>query len=341
MLKKTLAFPALIALLALPAFADDSLNTGPDGHAPIGVMGDHIHHSGELMLSYRYMEMEMDGNRDGSSERDPSEVLANFMVTPLRMTTKMHMLGAMYAVSEQLTLFGMLPHIEKDMDHVTRMGVNFKTESGGIGDVKLGGLYQIWGDGHQSAHLNLGVSLPTGSINEKDSTPASGGVDVRLPYPMQIGSGTFDLMPGVTWRGKSGPFSYGAQAKYTARMGENENEYTLGDVFDITGWGAYRIHDIVSASLRLAYKDWDNIDGEDDVLTNVPDMMIPTVREDLRGGSRWDVGVGVNVAGNQNMLPGWRVALEYLTPIDQDLDGPQLQSDGMFVVGVQWTPIRH
>ncbi|NBD18196.1 MAG: hypothetical protein GVY04_19270 [Cyanobacteria bacterium] len=27
----------------------------PDGHAPIGVMGDHVHGQGEWMLSYRYM----------------------------------------------------------------------------------------------------------------------------------------------------------------------------------------------------------------------------------------------------------------------------------------------
>ena len=28
-------------------------------HAPIGVMGDHTHHKGEFMVSYRYMSMFM------------------------------------------------------------------------------------------------------------------------------------------------------------------------------------------------------------------------------------------------------------------------------------------
>lgn len=332
---------ALCLVSPTAALADGGLNSGPDGHAPLGVMGDHTHQAGELMFSYRYMEMEMDGNRDGDDELSESEVLANFMVTPIRMTTKMHMFGVMYAVNDDLTLMGMVPHVDKEMDHVTRMGVKFTTESSGVGDVKLGGLYRIWDNGDMAAHLNLGLSLPTGSINEKDQNPASGGRDVRLPYPMQIGSGTFDAMPGITFRGRAGALTYGAQGMYTARLGENENEYTLGDVFDLTAWGAWRIHPNVSGSLRLAFKDWDNIDGEDDVLTNVPDQMIPTVREDLRGGSRWDVGVGVNISGDQNLLPGWRFALEYLEPIDQDLDGPQLQSDGMFLVGIQWTPISH
>ena len=38
----------------------------PDGHAPIGVMGDHRHEAGEIMFSYRFMYMNMDGSRDGA-----------------------------------------------------------------------------------------------------------------------------------------------------------------------------------------------------------------------------------------------------------------------------------
>ena len=34
----------------------------PDGNAPIGVMADHYHHKGGVMLSYRYMNMNMKGN---------------------------------------------------------------------------------------------------------------------------------------------------------------------------------------------------------------------------------------------------------------------------------------
>lgn len=34
----------------------------PDGHAPISVMGDHYHKKGELMFSYRFMPMWMEGN---------------------------------------------------------------------------------------------------------------------------------------------------------------------------------------------------------------------------------------------------------------------------------------
>ncbi|MFP6894156.1 MAG: hypothetical protein VCA18_10420, partial [Opitutales bacterium] len=39
----------------------------PDGHAPITVMGDHMHAMGEWMLLYRFMTMDMEGLLDGSS----------------------------------------------------------------------------------------------------------------------------------------------------------------------------------------------------------------------------------------------------------------------------------
>src|SRR6056297_729110 len=64
-----------LCLFTAPATAhDDALppgaSAGPpplraDGHAPIGVMGDHRHKTGEVMLSYRYMFMDMRGNRTG------------------------------------------------------------------------------------------------------------------------------------------------------------------------------------------------------------------------------------------------------------------------------------
>ena len=42
-------------------------HTRPDSHAPIGVMGDHLMREGEIMVSYRYMYMDMEGNRTGTN----------------------------------------------------------------------------------------------------------------------------------------------------------------------------------------------------------------------------------------------------------------------------------
>ena len=302
----------------------------PDGHAPIGVMGDHTHHKGEFMASYRYMFMDMDGNRDGTNSLSDREVLEDYMVTPVDMTMQMHMLGAMYGVSDNLTLMAMVPYISKDMEHLTRMGTRFTTNSEGFGDIKTTALYTIFNKDKQRVHLNLGVSFPTGSIDEKDDTPA--GDDQILPYPMQIGSGTFDLLPGITYLGQSGKGSWGAQALTTLRLGKNDNGYRLGNKYQLSGWIARNWTDWLSTSLRLTGTTWGDIDGADDRLNP---MMVPTADPSLRNGTQINLGFGINLYAPEGNLQGSRLAMEFELPILRDLDGPQLETDWQFTVGLQ------
>lgn len=69
-------------------------HTRTDSHAPIGVMGDRLMRAGETMLSYRYMQMDMDGNRTGTDRVDVP--LPGYMVSPTSMTMGMHMLGTQF-----------------------------------------------------------------------------------------------------------------------------------------------------------------------------------------------------------------------------------------------------
>ena len=115
-----------------------------------------------------------------------------------------------------VTLMGMVNYISKDMDHTTYMGMvgntvlgEFTTKTSGIGDTSLSALVKI-GTG---LHATVGVSLPTGSTDEKDSilTPAGPSAgDVLLPYPMQLGSGTYDLIAGALPTAKKMAYGTGA-----------------------------------------------------------------------------------------------------------------------------------
>lgn len=309
----------------------------PDGHAPIGVMGDHTHEAGEFMFSYRFMYMSMEGSRDGTDQiTDASVVQAggpyNFMVTPTSMPMQMHMLGIMYAPSDVVTLMGMFNYLDSSMDHLTRMGGNFTTESGGFGDIGIGALVGLVREGPTRLHLNLGVTLPTGSIEQMDETPMSGGNDVILPYAMQVGSGTFDLVPGFTFLGMADKISYGAQARGVFRTGENDRGYTVGNRLEGTGWLAVRAATNVSFSARAKYQVWNDYEGRDTALNP---MMVPTARTDLRGGKRLDIPVGVNFWVDEGALSGFRVLAEYDIPVWQKLGGPQLETSGTFTIGVQ------
>lgn len=305
----------------------------PSGHAPIGVMADHTHNEGEWMLSYRYMFMDMEGNRTGSNRVSSEQVLQDFMVTPLKMEMHMHMLGAMYAPSDFFTAMIMLPVIDLSMDHETRMGQRFTTTASGLGDIGITGLWRVFDGQMQRLHINSGISLPSGDINQKDTTPA--GTNSPLPYPMQLGSGTVDLRPGVTYLGQHESWGWGAQSTGTIRLGENNRDYTLGNRWEATAWGSYDWSPWSGNSLRLAYSNLGNIDGADNRLNP---MTIPTARTDLRGGQRIDLGVGMNFyVPSETDLAGLRIALEVLIPLYQDLDGPQLETDVKFVTGLQYS----
>ncbi|MDT0618708.1 hypothetical protein RM531_09480 [Salinisphaera sp. P385] len=335
----------ILMLFAAPVSAHDGFAfAGPDGHAPIGVHGDHAHETGEWMFSYRYMRMHMDGNRLGRDDISPAEITdpagQGFTVAPLEMTTEMHMLGAMFAVSDRFTLMAMLPYVEKEMDHRVRNGTRFTTESSGIGDASIGGILRLHDTPRHSLLLNLGLSLPTGSIDERDDTPRCrmmGNCPAQLPYPMQLGSGTFDPRIGLTWRGDTGVWSWGTQALATFRLGRNDNDYSQGELFEASGWLARPVSENISLSARLAARDWNNYDGQDRELAVANTGFIPTAESDRRGGTRADIGLGMNWQAGGG-LAGHRLAVELLYPVYQRLDGPQLESDGMLVVGWQYAP---
>ncbi len=318
--------PATISELNGPG---DHLHIG--GYEPIGVMGAHTHHPGGWMISYRYMFMDMAGNRDGRDNLHSREVLADYMVSPTEMTMEMHMLGLMFAPTQNLTLMAMVPYIRMEMDHITRMGVRFTTKSDGAGDFKTTALYHLFSNNPHSLLLNAGLSWPTGSIDEKDDTPA--GSNVKLPYPMQLGSGTVDLLPGITYVGQTEGWSWGSQIMATIRLGENSNDYTLGDRIELTGWITREWIDWLSTSLRIDGQVWGNIDGAD------PDLnpaLIPTADPDRRAGNRVDLLLGVALKGTRGKLINHQLAIEGGFPVYQDLDGPQLETDWILTAGWQW-----
>jgi hypothetical protein len=311
--------------------AHGGFHARPDAHAPIGVMGEHMHRAGEFMLSYRWMRMRMDGNRDGTKSLSPQDVLdRGYMATPLDMDMEMHMWGLMWAPVDWLTLAGMFPYVRLSMDHVNAADVGFTTKSDGAGDLNVSGLWRLWENERHHLHLNTGVSFPTGTIRNKDLAPT---VETLLPFPMQLGSGTFDLMPGMTYVGHASLLSWGGQAMGTIRLDENKSEYRLGNRVDLTAWLALPWTKWLSTSARIAWHYWGNISGDEDAPP--PPGAIPTADPKLRGGHRIEILPGVNLQLPLGPLGTHRFALEGGFPVFQHLKGPQLETDWRIIVGWQ------
>ncbi len=324
-----LAFICLLASIELVAHDSEGSwdLSRPDSHAPIGVMGDHSHRTGEWMLSYRFMTMSMDGNRDQKQRITQEDVLVTYPVAPKSMTMQMHMLGAMYAPTDRVTFMAMVPFIDQDMDHETRTGIEFNTATSGIGDVSVSALVNTWDQKRHHVHLNLGLQAPTGSINERGDIPVR--ADAPLPYPMQVGSGSWSALFGGTYLGQSDHWSWGSQAMFTRRLDENDAQYKLGNQTQFSSWLSRLVSPRWSVAGRLKFNDTDSIRGADARL-NV--NMVPTADPSLRSGTLWSGSLSVNFKTRS----GNRWALEIESPISQDLDGPQLETDLVVTAGWQY-----
>lgn len=336
---KKLFFPVLGILLLCPSLWAQQTNgstSRPDGHAPIHVMGDHMHAKGELMFSYRLMTMQMQGLLLSSSETQNAIVFERYMAAPERMTMNMHMLGVMYAPSDKLTLMLMGNYISNDMHLATAMNMPFETQSEGFGDVSLAGLIHLLKAKKQKVHAQLGLSIPTGNLNQRGSTPMN--PDIRLAYPMQLGSGTWDPYAGITYLGQSAKTSWGVQSVFKTRLGNNSEEYALGNIWNFAGWYAVQLSKTLSFSGGLYYESVEGISGRDAQLNP---MMMPLFDVKNSGKEQLDIGLGSNYLITDGVFKNLRLAVEVKLPLSQSVEGIQMNQSWCGMIGVQYALSQH
>ncbi|GAB1307478.1 transporter [Urechidicola sp. KH5] len=310
----------------------------PDGHAPISVMGDHMHSKGDWMFSYRYMNMQMKDMIEGDKEVSADYVHSlGYMVAPIEMTMHMHMIGFMYAPSNKVTLMAMSGYVDNSMGlqmrQMTGMVMPFETASSGFSDLKVSTLYKFFNNNRQSVHGLLGLSIPTGSIEEKDVTPMSSPEKVFLPYPMQIGSGTVDAHLGLTYLGQRELYSWGNQFRTILRLGENSYDYTLGHQYQLNNWFAYKVSNWISLSARIDGLWVSEIRGEHSELNP---MMVATADTDNSGGFALNSGFGANFYIPDGAFKNMRLGLEYVIPLYQNMNGVQLGTKSTLTIGLQY-----
>ncbi len=324
----------------------------PDGHAPIGVMADHAHHAGEIMLGYRYQFTRSAGMIAGGKPIPNSAVYGHrtprgdlYTAVPLSMDMHMHMWDIMYAPADWITLMLMPQYMEMEMAMESRgghgetahgghggHGGHTKTErmshgTAGWGDTLLSAIVPAFEADQHEATLHLGISIPTGSVDQK--------MHGRFThYDMQLGSGTWDLKPGLTYKGYSGPLSWGGQVTGTVRLeDENESGYSLGDVLESTAWTAVMLNGWASISGRVLWTSSGDIEGH----YNGPHgHSSPVDIQQNYGGERLDLGLGLNLLVPKGALKGHRLAVEALWAVDQESNGVFMKRDFSLFAGWQF-----
>ena len=297
---------------------------GAPGLVPFDIMTGQ---AGKWMIGYQFMFEKMDGNLAGTDDISEASILRRFSTAPTDMTMQMHMAMVMYAPTDRLTLMALLPYVRKEMNHVTVDGARFAERTAGIGDAELRGMYAVY-ETEQPRHwllLNGGVGLPTGSI---DATMDG----MRLEYPMQIGSGTFSLLPGVTYLGQVLPWGWAADFGSTVRLGLNDNGYRLGNRYQLGISITRQLANSVSVSGGTRGELWENIRGSDPVLDPTDE---PTKDPNLQGGKRFSALFGITSHPQKGILKGQHFHFQAEVPLVQSLDGPQLKRSWIFRLGWQ------
>ena len=338
-------FIALTISLAIASFVNSDEIPLADSHGPISIMGDHMHKIGELMFSYRFGQMKMNNVANGtkkininsimSSPNGASNNLGTYMNAPISMKMNMHMFGGMYAPTDNLNFMIMSSYQEKVMIH-QRMsmdgGSRFNVNSSGISDTRISSLINLFNNDLIKTHIGIGLSLPTGSINKRDRTPASS--NSRLGYSMQNGTGTYDLLLFMNNINKIGKLKVGEQLLYKkALSGNNSKNYKYGDVFELNIWSSYRWIDNVSSSIKLSYNYQKKMNGSDDEMNP---RMSPAMDSYNKGHNKINLGFGVNFVNTSKIFKNHRIGIEGIFPIYQNFRGLQMQETFRFVVGWQY-----
>lgn len=306
----------------------------PDGHAPIGVMGDHYHHKGEIMFGYRTMMMNGQGITNGTNDVEDMELYQHYMNAPQNMSMMMHMFGAMYAVSDNITFMAMGKFIDRNMNGKNMMGMVSSNKSSGFGDVSIAAAIKIFNKNRQSLHSNLVFSIPTGSINQRSNMGIM--TDIRMGYPMQIGSGSFETGIVLTYLGQRDNFSWGAQSKYRHRLNENNYGYKTGNSNISSAWFAYKAIDQLSFSIRASYDKSSSISGKD-MEIDMMKMMAPPFNAKNSGREQFNLSAGTNFMFTNGGMKGLRIGLEFGKPIYQNVIGYQMKRSYFGVIGLQYS----
>ena len=286
----------------------------------------HRKHGGMWMSDYQSQHMYMGGMLDTTTEVSGEDIFApgsiysgRYQMTPTDMSMEMHMVMLMYHSSRYMAML-MMHYMKNEMGMMTSTGEKSTMTTSGAGDTLATIEFPLK---TLHAKYSLGVSIPTGSITE--SGPMVGMVgDVRYPYGMQLGSGTYDVLLGAGIERRVHKMSYAANYQYVARTGENSEGYRLGNKYAVDGLLRYHFSSTWNGDMNLKFSEVDQIHGKDkELMCNEITCMSPAADYLNTGGRRADFRLGVKYENSQMTS----FAFDYTQPVYQNLTGPQMRTD--------------
>ncbi|QPJ66720.1 MAG: transporter [Candidatus Nitrohelix vancouverensis] len=314
------------------------------GNMPLNIMGGGIPETHEFRFKISQSFMRMGPYKDGSDDIDPSTLLGanngtTFAAVPAEMRMYMTMVSAAYSFTDDFAAMVMTSYKRNDMPMLLNGALGgFNMFSEGIGDTKVLGKYRLMADDNLAPTRQIsavfGLSVPTGSIDEGFKNHPNAAFQGRiLPFRMQLGSGTFDPILGLTYQGSKDPYWYGANLQYTGRWYDNDQGYHQGQEIALDLYTMMQFHPKAVAHFQLNNKyegkysaePFDQrIKGEGHA-GNIPagQFLSPLFDPHNYGGYKLTATAGIQF----QPIPLQIVELDVSIPLYQDLNGPQLADD--------------
>lgn len=223
-----------------------------------------------------------------------------------------------YGVTRDLTLFGVVPYINKTLDLTTPQG-RASLGASGLGDTTLIARYSLYardrpGQTQRLAPL-VGLQIPTG---KSDQSRALG----RLPQSLQPGSGAWDPIVGVIWTWQTLQWELDSSFTYQANTPAHD----------------FRFGNVARFDLSYQYRVWPRELG-----AGVPGFVYAVLESNVLVTGRNTMG-GMPVPGSGGTTWLLDPGIQYVTkrfivegvvqlPVAQQLNGQGLKNDYAFLFG--------
>jgi len=328
------------------------------GNMPMNILGGGIPETHEFRFKIQPAFMRMQGLRSGASNVDGNTLLGapaagKFMAVQKNMNMSMLNLAMGYSFSDNF-FAGIMPmYKDNRMDMAfnsvmtTMTGQSgYTMKSSGMADTMLMAKYRIYSDDPliptSEASLFVGASLPSGSINKRNTThPLAVRQSELLPYGMQLGSGTVDPMLGLLYQGSSSPWWWGLDGVYTGRWYDNSRNYRLGDGVKVDTYLMHQISYNFLWQVQANFEWKGHIRGQADEAASgfsghavhgnaASPLMTPLWNPNNYGGVKTSITVGLQ----WQPAPLHIIDLTVKLPVYQRLNGVQLKDQ--FGVMLTW-----
>lgn len=336
----------------------------PPPPGPIGIFGLDIPAPGKLVLSVTPTFANLSGLLMGRQRVFNEYVVSTtpfvlnpqqtIRILPQNIAVRTQIVGLNYGITKDLCVVLNAGMIEKSLEALVFKGAsgiqplarNYP-DTASLTDFNLSGVYRVYQDDVHRVQISLGVSVPTGSNHATFNNfvlPSGVAANIRAFYGMQLGTGTYDVMPGIVYAGYVGPWSWGLSYRGRFPLAPNPEGYTWatipelkrwggytlnpkgymwGDLHEVNGWGGYTWTPGFTTTFRVTATMQGAIRGWDPEIRGPAGPANPL----FYGGQRVEVFGGGTLSGKFIGYENWTLGVEAGLPVYQNLNGPQIMKN--------------